>query len=58
MVIESFKDMAVWLVITRDMDSGQVTIDSEGRPRLHYWPSKHDAANIMKVSEFRLVKLA
>ena len=37
------------LVFCRDQDYGRVTIDREGRPVLHYWPSRRDQANIMEV---------
>lgn len=37
------------LVFCRDQDWGRVTIDGEGRPVLHYWPSTRDQANIIEV---------
>lgn len=37
------------LVFCRDQDGGRVTIDADGRPVLHYWPSNRDQANIMEV---------
>lgn len=42
-------DTAMTLIFVRDRDAGRVTIDSSGRPCLHYWPSSYDQESIMQV---------
>lgn len=37
------------LVFCRDQDGGRVSIDGQGRPVLHYWPSARDQGNMMEV---------
>lgn len=37
------------LVYNRDRDSGRVTIDKDGAPEIHYWPSAFDLNNMMNV---------
>eukprot|EP00803_Ostreobium_quekettii_P010515 evm.model.scf_1182.2 EVM.evm.TU.scf_1182.2 scf_1182:13808-20825(+) len=43
-----YSDAVIGLVLCRDMDSGQVTINSCGEPCLDYWPSERDRDNIVK----------
>lgn len=48
-VLSTYSNAAVACTYVRDTSSGQVKIDRDGRPRLHYKISKEDAGNIWKV---------
>lgn len=37
------------LIYNRDRDEGYVTIDTDGQPEIHYWPSAFDRKNMMRV---------
>lgn len=43
-------DNATSVVFARDCGSGRVTIDAQGRPRIHYWPSPDTRKHIIEVS--------
>lgn len=38
------------VVFTRDSSGGRVTIDSKGRPVVHYWPCATTRRHLMEVS--------
>lgn len=48
-VLSTYSNAAVACTYTRDVGSGQVKIDKDGRPRLHYVLGKADQENIWKV---------
>ena len=50
-VLSTYSNAAVACTYTRDVGSGQVKIDKDGRPRLHYVLGKEDTDNIWKVCE-------
>lgn len=37
------------LIYNRDRDEGYVTLDKDGQPEIHYWPSAFDRKNMMRV---------
>jgi long-chain-alcohol oxidase len=37
------------LVIARDSGSGRITLGEDGLPRIEYWPSARDSANMLDV---------
>jgi len=37
------------VVFARDCGSGRVTIDGQGRPRVHYWPTAETSEHILEV---------
>ncbi|KAF4999926.1 hypothetical protein FGRMN_2164 [Fusarium graminum] len=48
-LISKYRHMEAYIAITRDRDSGHITVDPTlGTPRLVYTPSKFDASNNMK----------
>lgn len=47
--LEKFADTAVALIYVRDRGSGRVSIDKEGKPRIHYWVDDFDGQSVMKV---------
>lgn len=47
-VLSTYSNAAVACTYTRDVGSGQVKIDKDGRPRLHYVLGKADQENIWK----------
>ena len=54
-MLSDYSNTAVACTYTRDVGSGQVKIDKDGRPRLHYTLGKEDAENIWKVHNCNLV---
>eukprot|EP00884_Botryococcus_braunii_P009550 jgi/Botrbrau1/18597/Bobra.0367s0039.1 len=42
------------LIYNRDRDEGYVTIDKDGQPEIHYWPSAFDRNNMMRGVELGL----
>eukprot|EP00002_Diphylleia_rotans_P019427 TRINITY_DN3760_c0_g1_i3.p1 TRINITY_DN3760_c0_g1~~TRINITY_DN3760_c0_g1_i3.p1 ORF type:complete len:698 (+),score=147.73 TRINITY_DN3760_c0_g1_i3:2377-4470(+) len=53
-----YTNMAVLIVLVRDRDSGTVTIDQDGRPRLSYNISDHDLGSLREGMEGGLRILA
>ncbi|GMH37516.1 hypothetical protein BSKO_05389 [Bryopsis sp. KO-2023] len=47
-MVSLYKNAVVAVVLCRDEDSGEVSIDSDGNPVVHYWPSKRDRDTIVK----------
>jgi choline dehydrogenase-like flavoprotein len=47
-VMERLSHMANTIIITRDREGGRVTLDSRGKPVLHYTLSKYDSAHVMR----------
>ena len=45
-----YSNTALGCTYVRDRGSGQVTIDKEGKPRLHYTISPYDQKSIWKVN--------
>eukprot|EP00884_Botryococcus_braunii_P016652 jgi/Botrbrau1/3670/Bobra.0008s0004.2 len=50
-------DTSPVLVIVRDRDSGHITIDKEGLPVIHYWPSAFDRESLLKGMVFGMKAL-
>lgn len=49
-LMSQLRNVSSCVVFTRDSDSGRVTLDSEGRYIIHYWPCQQTLQHLLEVS--------